>query len=78
MEHPRRKELVAHAREGLEAFGCAHIPKFLTDNAIEAMRGEAARLMAKALPADARINPYLTADDETLPKDHPKVPVDQD
>jgi len=36
------------------------------------MREEATRLLAKALPADAKINPYLTADDESLPKDHPK------
>ncbi len=68
----KRAELVAQAREGLEAFGCAHIPNFLTKDAINAMRAEAGRIMDQALPADARINPYLTADDEALVKDHPK------
>jgi len=70
--HPKRQELVAEARNGLDAFGCAHIPNFLTENAIQSMREEATRLLAKALPADAKINPYLTADDESLPTDHPK------
>jgi len=72
LDHPRRKELVASARQGLEAVGCAHIPNFLTQHAVETMRVEAMRLMEKALPADAKINPYLTADDKSLPKDHPK------
>lgn len=63
--HPKRQELVTEARKGLEAFGCAHIPNFLTQDAITAMREEATRLLAKALPADAQINPYLTAVDES-------------
>ncbi len=70
--HPKRQELVTEARKGLEALGCAHIPNFLTQDAITAMREEATRLLAKALPADAQINPYLTADDKSLPKGHPK------
>ena len=68
----KRAKLVNHARKGLEAFGCAHIPDFLTKNAVNAMRDEASRIMDYALPADARINPYLTADDDKLEKDHPK------
>lgn len=72
MAHPKRAELVATAKEGLEAFGCAHIPNFLRSTAIDAMRAEATRLMAKALPADENINPYLTEDDKSLPTDHPK------
>lgn len=70
--NPKRQALIDHAREGLEAFGCAHVPNFLTAKAIKTMRDEATRIMDKALPADANINPYLTADDEALPKDHPK------
>lgn len=68
----RREDLVAKARKGLEAFGCAHIPNFLKPEAIEAMRLEATRLLKKARPADDRINPYLTPDDKTLPENHPK------
>ena len=70
--NPKRQGLIDHAREGLEAFGCAHIPNFLNSNAIETMRAEANRILDKARPADAKINPYLTADDNTLSKDHPK------
>lgn len=68
----RRQALVTKAREGLDAFGCAHIPNFLKPEAVEAMRAEATRLLEKARPADDRINPYLTPDDDTLPENHPK------
>ncbi len=70
--NPKRQALIDHAREGLEAFGCAHIPNFLTTAAVETMRAEAMRIIDKARPADAKINPYLTADDDSLPQDHPK------
>ena len=47
--NPKRQALIEHAREGLEAFGCAHVPNFLTPKAIKAMRDEATRIMDLSL-----------------------------
>ncbi|MGI9311564.1 MAG: HalD/BesD family halogenase [bacterium] len=69
---PARAELVAHCRAEIDAVGCSHIPGFIRADAVRAMRVEAHRLMPRARPADDRINPYLTADDPSLPADHPK------
>ncbi len=72
LQSPKRRELVEQCRSDLESVGCSHIPNFIHSDAIEKMSAEAARLSAVARPADDRINPYLLADDESLPKDHPK------
>lgn len=69
---PKRAELVAQCQADLSAVGCSHVPQFVRQSAVDKMCDEAHRLMAEARPADDRINPYLLADDETLPADHPK------
>lgn len=68
----RYAELVAKCRADLADVGCSHIPDFIRASAVDTMREEAHRLMQDAKPADDRINPYLTADDPSLPADHPK------
>jgi len=72
LNSPKRAALVEQCRKDLEAYGCSHIPSFLKPSAVEEMRAEAIRLMAHARPADAFVNPYFTADDPSLPEDHPK------
>ena len=72
MANPKRTELVEQCRKDLAASGCSHVPDFLLQEATTEMCAEANRLMEYARPADDRINPYLTPDDETLPADHPK------
>jgi hypothetical protein len=52
--------------------GCSHVPGFILDSAVAEMQAEAHRLMPYARQAAARINPYLIADDPSLPEDHPK------
>lgn len=69
---PKRAELVAHARAGLEDDGCVVIPQFVSAKAVEEMRAEAIRLLGKARSGEETMNPYFSADDESLPKDHPK------
>lgn len=68
---PKRTALVEQCRHDLNQSGCSHVPDFLLPEACEEMRAEAYRLMDHARPADDRINPYLTPDDDTLPEDHP-------
>jgi len=72
LSSPKRRALVEQCRADLEAVGCSHIPRFIKDSAIQEMLAEAKRLMSDARPADDFVNPYLTADDPTLPEDHPK------
>ncbi len=74
LTNPRRAELVAHCRSGLDKWGCSHVPDFILPSAIEAMHQEALRLIDKgcAREAHAWVNPYLTKDDEGLEKTHPK------
>jgi len=56
---PRRAELVAHCRSGLDKWGCSHLPDFILPSAIEAMHQEALRLIDKgyAREAHAWVNP---------------------
>lgn len=72
LSSPVRADLVEHCRADLASVGCSHVPHFIRQSAVKKMRDEAHRLMAEARPADDRINPYLVADDKTLPEDHPK------
>lgn len=67
-----RAELVGACRADLAAVGCSHVPNFIRESAVATMREEAHRLMPQAMFGDARINPYLTADDPELPAAHPK------
>ncbi|MCO4837587.1 MAG: hypothetical protein KC426_05805 [Oceanospirillaceae bacterium] len=67
-----RQELVLSCRQALAADGCAHIPGFISPSAITAMCAEANRLMPHARQADARVNPYLIAEDTSLPQRDPR------
>ena len=69
---PIREMLVNDCRKDLEKWGCAHIPNFITSSAVQKMRDEAFRLINDSRRAHKFVNPYLTEDDTTLPKDHPK------
>jgi hypothetical protein len=64
--------LVHDCRQDLEKWGCAHIPNFITSSAVQKMRDEAFRLIGSSRRAHKFVNAYLTEDDPTLPKDHPK------
>jgi len=70
----RRAELVEQCRQGLDKWGCAHVPDFILPSAIEEMHQEALRLIDKgyAREAHAWVNPFLTKEDTSLDKDHPK------
>ena len=72
LDDPRRKELVMQCRAELEQYGCSHVENFVRPEAIKTMRDEALRLMPFAIYADDSNNPYFSADDTSLPKDHPK------
>lgn len=72
LNHPKRQALVEQCRADLNATGCSHIPNFFLDSTVQKMRDEANRLLAFSRSADDRINPYLVADDEALPINHPK------
>ncbi|HCH32693.1 MAG TPA: hypothetical protein DE045_07120 [Oceanospirillaceae bacterium] len=69
---PVRQALVRSCQQDIEAYGCAHVPQFIKPEAIAAMCAEAHRLMPYARQADARINPYLTAEDTSLPERDPR------
>jgi hypothetical protein len=69
---PVRQELVEKCRQDLADYGCSHVPDFIKQSATDTMREEANRLIKHARQADAWVNPYLTAEDTTLPEDHPK------
>lgn len=68
----RRGELVARCREDMDAVGCSHVPKFIREDAVRAMREEAHRLLPMATTADGQMNPYFTKEDTSLPAGHPK------
>jgi len=72
LQSEKRQALVEACRKDLVDVGCSHVPNFIHRGAIDQMAAEAERLSQQARPADDRINPYLLADDDSLPKDHPK------
>ena len=67
-----RAELVATCRAGLSDSGCVVISQFIREEATTAMRDEALRLMQHAVATSDHTNPYFTAEDPSLPPDHPK------
>ncbi len=69
---PIRQSLIQNCHAGLADDGCVVIPNFIRDSATCAMREEATRLMPQANPTVDRTNPYFSADDASLPADHPK------
>ncbi len=64
--------LVAHCGEQLNDVGCAVLPGFLTDHGLRFLRDESAAVAASAYYSRQNANVYFSADDESLPEDHPK------
>lgn len=71
-ESRKYQEAVAHARRGLEEVGCAVIPQFLRPDTLAQVTRESEALGPKAHFNDTYTNPYNSADDPSLPEDHPK------
>ena len=69
---PIRRDLVAETRDQMMGKGCFRIPQFLRPEAVETMRREAVALHDQVSWSQQDHNPYFTADDDSLPADHPK------
>ena len=67
-----RSALVEKCHTALCKIGCVVIPNFIRESATQAMRAEALRLMRLANRTVDTTNPYFTAEDTSLAKDHPK------
>lgn len=72
LSSPLRRDLIAETRDQMQARGCFRIPQFLRPDTVEAMRLEAAALHDQVYWSEQNHNPYFSADDESLPPDHPK------
>ena len=64
--------LVSRCRGQLEEVGCAVLPGFLSDEGLGAMGRESAAVAGAAYYSRQRTNVYFSADDESLPGDHPR------
>lgn len=64
--------LVARCRAQLEDSGCAVLSGFLSERGLAAMGAESATVAAAAHYSRQRANVYFSADDESLPGDHPR------
>ncbi len=64
--------LVARCRDQLNDVGCAVLPGFLTDVGLRSLRDESSAVAASAYYSRQHTNVYFSADDESLPEDHPK------
>lgn len=67
-----RRHLVNETRDQMLATGCFRIPQFVRSGAVEAMRAEATALHDRVYWSEQDHNPYFSADDESLPANHPK------
>lgn len=65
------EEVVARARAGLRADGCAVIEGLLREDVLETIDRESAALLDRAHVNDIQSNPYSTRPDPSLPQDHP-------
>lgn len=64
--------VVQKLRAQLAEDGCAHVPDFIQDNIKQQLQAESEALAPHAHYHANKITPYAGADDESLPKDHPK------
>ncbi len=64
--------LVTRCRSQLNDVGCAVLPGFLTEAGLASLRDESAVVAARAYYSRQHTNVYFSADDESLPADHPK------
>ncbi|MDJ0824869.1 MAG: hypothetical protein QNJ16_05135 [Rhodobacter sp.] len=69
---PARDAVLARVRDDLARDGCAVLQRFLTPRGRAAAAAEADGVAHHAHRSFNRTNPYFTADDPTLPPDHPK------
>jgi len=63
--------VVAQVRAELDESGCSVLRGFLRPDAVGVMREQAQRIEHLANERETRTNVYNTADDPTLPEDHP-------
>jgi hypothetical protein len=70
-ELPRHEEVVAMARAGLEASGCAIVPGFVRPEAVRWMGAEVSSILAATHYSTSAMNPYFSEPDPSLPRDHP-------
>lgn len=66
------RRLVDHMRADLASDGCAVVSNILSPAGIAALTAEADAVAPHAHRSFNRTNPYFTADDETLPPNHPR------
>ena len=71
-EGPARDEIIEHVRDELAGDGCAVIKGFLSPEGIAALTAEADSVSSHGHRSFNRTNVYFTADDPSLPADHPK------
>ena len=71
-DSPEYRELIARCRHQAEAEGCVVIKGFVRPDALQRMAAESEALAPKAHYNDTYTNPYNSADDPSLPDDHPK------
>ena len=71
-DSPEYRDLVAQCRHQAEEEGCVVIKGFVRPDALRRMAAESEALAPKAHYNDTYTNPYNSADDPSLPDDHPK------
>ncbi len=64
--------VVKKLQEQLAEDGCAHLPGFIQDAVKEQLQYESEQLAPQAHYHENQVTPYATADDPSLPADHPK------
>ncbi|MDA7428748.1 phytanoyl-CoA dioxygenase family protein [Primorskyibacter aestuariivivens] len=69
---PELEAVIARTRAALEADGCAVLKGFLTAEGVAAMVAEADDVADQGHRSFNRTNAYFTADDPSLPQDHPR------
>jgi hypothetical protein len=71
LANTNRAALVSEAQDQMRRFGCFRIADFVRPDAAAAMQREASALHDQTNFVTDCNNPYFSADDETLPADHP-------
>ena len=68
---PDYEALVAKARTGLAADGCAVVPSFIGSTALKTMSREILEMKPHLHESKIAINPYFSEGDPSMPEDHP-------
>lgn len=69
---PELDSLIAECRRQLDETGCVVLEGFVTDDALASMNAEGRELAPSAHFNTTQTNCYSSADDPSLPSDHPK------